>query len=155
MSLRVRTALRTGCYSFEVCSRSWYFPSPAFFFFDAETPPPEALSISSPFDLWSLCSFRNRLFSFTVLGHVLVVCVLATILAAWTFIDRSDPVDSARQLLQITWVATFIVAAIIGYQARGVVFGEKAGLDVLTELNGLSRSSGVADGRLCPDSSAS
>ncbi len=69
---------------------------------------------------------------------------LATILAAWTFIDRSDPVDSSRQLLQITWVATFIVAAMIGYQARGVVFGEKAGLDVLTELNGLSRSSGVA-----------
>jgi O-antigen ligase len=70
---------------------------------------------------------------------------LSTILVAWTFIDSKDPLDSTRQLLRITWVATFIVAAIIGYQARGVVFGEGAnGSGVISELNGLSRSSGVA-----------
>ena len=70
---------------------------------------------------------------------------LATILAAWTFVDRANPTESARQLLQITWVATFVVAAIIGYQARGTIFGQEAtGYNVITELNGLSRSSGVA-----------
>ena len=70
---------------------------------------------------------------------------IATILAAWTFVDRRDPVVSARQLLQITWVATFVVAAIIGYQARNSVFGVVAsGYADLGELNGLSRSSGVA-----------
>ena len=42
------------------------------------------------------------------------IAFLATILVAWTFVDRRDPVESARQLLQVTWVATFIVAAIIG-----------------------------------------
>jgi O-antigen ligase len=42
-------------------------------------------------------------------------------------------------------VATFIVAAIVGYQARGSVFGDAStGYGVITELNGLSRSSGVA-----------
>ncbi|MDR3573735.1 MAG: O-antigen ligase family protein [Anaerolineaceae bacterium] len=70
---------------------------------------------------------------------------LGTILAAWTFIDRGDPLESSRQLLTITWVATFIVAAIIGYQARNSVFGDTAtGYGVIGELNGLSRSSGVA-----------
>jgi len=70
---------------------------------------------------------------------------LATILTAWTFIDRADPLESSRQLLQFTWVATFIVAAIIGYQARNSVFGDTAtGYGVIGELNGLSRSSGVA-----------
>ena len=70
---------------------------------------------------------------------------LATILVAWTSIDRADPTESARQLLKVTWVATFFVAAIIGYQARGSIFGEVAtGYNVITELNGLSRSSGVA-----------
>jgi O-antigen ligase len=69
----------------------------------------------------------------------------STILAAWTFIDRNDPLGSAGQLLQVTWIATFIVAAIIGYEARGAVFGETAnGYGVISELNGLSRSSGVA-----------
>jgi O-antigen ligase len=70
---------------------------------------------------------------------------LGTLLAAWTFVNRRDPLESARQLLQITWVATFIVAAIIGYQARNSVFGEAAsGYGVIGDLNGLSRSSGVA-----------
>jgi O-antigen ligase len=70
---------------------------------------------------------------------------LATILVAWTFIDRRDSVESAGQMLQVTWVATFIIAAIIGYQARNSLFGEAAtGNAVITELNGLSRSSGVA-----------
>ena len=73
------------------------------------------------------------------------ITFLATILTAWTFIDQRNSVASARQLLEITWVATFVVAAIIGYQSRNLVFGEAAsayGVDVT--LNGLSRSSGVA-----------
>ena len=70
---------------------------------------------------------------------------LATMLAAWTFVDRANPLEPARQLLEVTWVATFIIAAIIGYQARNSVFGEVvSGYGVLGELNGLSRSSGVA-----------
>lgn len=70
---------------------------------------------------------------------------LATILVAWTFVTRRDPVRSARTMLQVTWMATFVVAAIIGYQARNSVFGDTAtGYGVLGELNGLSRSSGVA-----------
>lgn len=70
---------------------------------------------------------------------------LATILAAWAFVDRRNPVDSARQLLQVTWIATFLVAVIIGYQARNVVFSSQGtGYGILGDLNGLSRSSGVA-----------
>jgi O-antigen ligase len=87
-------------------------------------------AIFSPEPLWSL--YWSMAF-------------VATILVAWTFVDQRDPVESARQLLQVTWVATFIVAAIIGYQARNSVFGDAAtGGGVFTELNGLSRSSGVA-----------
>ncbi len=70
---------------------------------------------------------------------------LATILAAWTFIDRRESIESARQLLLITWIATFLVALIIGYMARGSIFGDSASAyGVISELNGLSRSSGVA-----------
>jgi O-Antigen ligase len=70
---------------------------------------------------------------------------LGTILAAWTFLDRSDSLESSRQLLIVTWVTTFFVAAIIGYQARNSVFGGGAtGYGVITELHALSRSSGVA-----------
>ena len=73
------------------------------------------------------------------------VAFLATILAAWTFVDRRNSVQSARQLLLITWIATFLVALIIGYMARGSIFGDaETGYGVITELNGLSRSSGVA-----------
>jgi O-antigen ligase len=68
---------------------------------------------------------------------------LAAILAAWTFVDRPDALESARWLLLATWVATFLVAATIGYMTHGRVFTE-TGSDVLSDLNGLSRSSGVA-----------
>lgn len=74
------------------------------------------------------------------------ITYLATILAAWNFLDRRDPLGSTRQLLQITWAATFIVAAIIGYQAQNSIFGHAStayGL-VDSDLHGLSRSSGVA-----------
>lgn len=69
---------------------------------------------------------------------------LSAILAAWTFVGLRNFVDSPRQLLRITWVATFIVAAIIGYQARNSVFGSAPTGSAITELNGLSRASGVA-----------
>ena len=71
---------------------------------------------------------------------------LATILVAWNFLDRKDPVGSTRQLLQVTWVAAFIVAAIIGYQAQGSIFGHTSTAYGLaeSELHGLSRSSGIA-----------
>ena len=71
---------------------------------------------------------------------------LATILAAWTFLDRRDPVRSARQLLLITWIGTFLVAAIIARQASGAIFNTQiSGYGAsIVELHGLSRSSGVA-----------
>lgn len=71
---------------------------------------------------------------------------LATILAAWAFVDRADSVEAAKQLLQITWMATFIVAAIIGYKARIDVFGGAVSPynNVQIDLDLLSRSSGVA-----------
>jgi O-antigen ligase len=70
---------------------------------------------------------------------------LATILVAWMFIDLRNPVESARQMLGVTWAATFIVATIIGYQARNSLFGETvSAYGSLTQLQGLSRSSGVA-----------
>jgi O-antigen ligase len=73
------------------------------------------------------------------------IAFLATILAAWTFIDPKDRVGTARQLLVVTWVAAFIVAAIIGYQARNSIFGELAGKhSLMRDLSGESRSSGVA-----------
>ncbi len=74
------------------------------------------------------------------------IAFLATILAAWTFVDQGDPVASARQLMQVTWVATFIVAAILAYQARNAVFGAATtGYSAVEgDLAGLARSSGVA-----------
>ena len=73
-------------------------------------------------------------------------CVfLATILTAWTFADQVDALESARLLLVFTWMATFIVATIIGYRTRGAVFSETgSAYNILSDLNGLSRSSGVA-----------
>ncbi|HWA96668.1 MAG TPA: O-antigen ligase family protein [Terracidiphilus sp.] len=71
---------------------------------------------------------------------------VATIFVAWSVIDRRDPVRSVRELLIVTWIAAFIVAAIIAHQASGAIFGEYAtgyGV-VLKETEGLSRSSGVA-----------
>ena len=74
------------------------------------------------------------------------IAFLATILAAWAFIDGRASEDSARLLLQITWVATFVIAAILAYQTRGSVFSEASSAYGLVghDLAGLSRSSGVA-----------
>jgi O-antigen ligase len=88
-------------------------------------------SIFSPEPLWAL--YWSAAF-------------VASILAAWTFIDRRDPVASARWLLQITWVATFIVAAIIARQASASIFGHlQSGYSAVNaEVEHQSRSSGVA-----------
>ncbi len=71
---------------------------------------------------------------------------LATILVAWTFLDRRDPVESTREMLHITWVAAFIVAAILAYQTRGSVFSDASSAYGFAEVEvaGLSRSSGIA-----------
>jgi O-antigen ligase len=74
------------------------------------------------------------------------VAFLATILAAWTFVDARDPISSTRQLLLVTWIGTFIIAAIIAHQAGEVIFGVKSSAygSITTVTEGLSRSSGVA-----------
>jgi len=74
------------------------------------------------------------------------ITFLATILAAWTFIDARDPVGSTRQLLLVTWVGAFIVAAIIAHQSSNVIFGSGASGygSIMSATEGLSRSSGVA-----------
>jgi len=73
------------------------------------------------------------------------VAFLATILTAWACVDSRRPLVSSRKLLHFTWMATFMVAAIIGYQARHSVFGDSASAyGVIVDLKGLSRSSGVA-----------
>lgn len=70
---------------------------------------------------------------------------VATIVAAWTFTTSRTPVPSARQMLQFTWAVMFVVAAIIAYMARGAVFGSSpSAYGIYTDLNELSRSSGVA-----------
>jgi O-antigen ligase len=71
---------------------------------------------------------------------------MATIVAAWTFIDPRNLAGSSRQLLQLTWVATFIVAALIARQASHAIFGhvQTAYGSVTKELEDQSRSSGVA-----------
>ena len=87
-------------------------------------------SIFNPEPLWSL--YWSIVF-------------LATMFAAWNFLDRTDPLGAARQMLQVTWAATFIVAAIIGYQAQGSIFGSvHASHGVYADLHGLTRTSGVA-----------
>lgn len=73
------------------------------------------------------------------------VAFLGTILAAWTCVDRRNPVESTRLLLYATWGATFIVASVIGYKSGSVVFGDSpTAYGILNDLHGLSRSSGVA-----------
>jgi len=73
------------------------------------------------------------------------VTFLSTVAAAWTFAAQSDPLPATRRMLQITWVVTFVAAAIISYSARGVVFTTTGtGYGVTGDLDGLSRSSGVA-----------
>jgi O-antigen ligase len=70
---------------------------------------------------------------------------LATIAVARTFATARAPVASARQMLQVTWAVTFVVSVIIAYMARGSVFGSApSAYGVITDLNGLSRASGVA-----------
>jgi O-antigen ligase len=70
---------------------------------------------------------------------------LATIATAWTFVDARTPVSSARQMLQVTWAVMFVVSVIIAYTVRGVVFGDApSAYGIYGDLNGLSRSSGVA-----------
>jgi O-antigen ligase len=70
---------------------------------------------------------------------------LATIAAAWTFATTRTPVASTRQCLQVTWGVMFVVAGIIAYMVRGSVFGSApSAYGVMTDLNEMSRSSGVA-----------
>lgn len=73
------------------------------------------------------------------------VTFLGTLAAAWCFAAQPDPLVSVRTMLQITWVVTFVVAGIIAYMARDMVFTTAGtGYGVLGDLDGLSRSSGVA-----------
>ena len=51
---------------------------------------------------------------------------LATIAAARTFATAHSPVPSARQMLQVTWAVMAVVAAIIAYMARGLIYGSAA-----------------------------
>jgi O-antigen ligase len=88
-------------------------------------------AIFSPFPLWSL--YWSMTF-------------LATILVAWTFVDRHDPIEATRTMLQVTWVAAFVIAAILAYQTRGSVFSDASSAYGFAEVEvaGLSRSSGIA-----------
>jgi O-antigen ligase len=74
------------------------------------------------------------------------VTYLATILTAWTFIDERSPVESARTMLLVTWVFTFIVAAYLAHASSGLIFGHSASMYNRPEagLDKLSRSSGIA-----------
>jgi hypothetical protein len=70
---------------------------------------------------------------------------LATIAAARTFAAARSPVPSARQMLQVTWVVMAVVAAIIAYMARGLIYGSAlSAYGIQVDLNELARSSGVA-----------
>jgi len=74
------------------------------------------------------------------------IAYLATILTAWTFVDGQSPVESARTMLLITWVATFLVAAYLGHSSSTMIFGHSmsAWNRPETGLDKLSRTSGVA-----------
>lgn len=70
---------------------------------------------------------------------------LATIVVAWTFATARAPVSSTRQMLQVTWAVMFVVCVIIVFMARGTVFSSaSSAYGIGGDLNGLSRSSGVA-----------
>jgi O-antigen ligase len=87
-------------------------------------------SAFSPLPLWSL---------------YWSVAFLATLFAAWSFVGGRYSVESARVMLYATWAATFAVATIIGIRASPVIFGKaQTAYGVMTQLDGLSRSSGVA-----------
>jgi O-antigen ligase len=73
------------------------------------------------------------------------VAFLATIVAAWTFASTRRAVYTTRQMLHITWGVTLVVAAIIAFTGRGTVFGDAGSShEILNDLSGMSRSSGVA-----------
>jgi O-antigen ligase len=74
------------------------------------------------------------------------IAYLATILTAWTFVDGRAPVESARTMLLITWIATLLVAAYLGRTSSAMIFGHSAAAYNRPEagLDKLSRSSGVA-----------
>lgn len=73
------------------------------------------------------------------------VAFLATMLVARSFSLKRDPVGATRLLLEITWAATFIVAAIIAYQGRGDIFGDSASAyGIAASFHDATRSSGVA-----------
>lgn len=79
------------------------------------------------------------------------IAYLATILTAWTFVDGRFPVESARTMLSITWVATFLVAAYLGHSSSTLIFGHsvsafnrpEAGLDKLSRASGVARWAAV------------
>ena len=79
------------------------------------------------------------------------VAFLATILAAWTFVDGRFPVESARTMLLITWLLTFAVAAYLGHSSGTMIFGHsataynrpEAGLDKLSRASGVARWAAV------------
>jgi len=73
------------------------------------------------------------------------VAFIATLLTAWSFIGRRNSVESVRVMLYATWAAAFTVATIIGIRASPLIFSKAhSAYGVLTQLDGLSRSSGVA-----------
>jgi O-antigen ligase len=74
------------------------------------------------------------------------ITYLATILTAWTFVDGRFPVESARTMLLLTWIFTFIVAAYLGHSSSTLIFGHSASAYSRPEagLDKLSRASGVA-----------
>jgi len=74
------------------------------------------------------------------------IVFLATILTAWTFVDGRSPVESARTMLLITWVATFLIAAYLGHSSSAMIFGHSVSAYNRPEtgLDKLSRASGVA-----------
>jgi O-antigen ligase len=79
------------------------------------------------------------------------IAYLATILTAWTFVDGRSPVESARTVLLITWIFTFIIAAYLGHSSSTMIFGHsmsaynrpEAGLDKLSRASGVARWAAV------------
>jgi O-antigen ligase len=79
------------------------------------------------------------------------VTYVATILTAWTFVDGRTPVESARTMLLVTWVFTFLVAAYLGYTSSTLIFGHpmsaysrpEAGLDKMSRASGVARWAAV------------
>jgi O-antigen ligase len=74
------------------------------------------------------------------------ITYLSTILTAWTFVDGRFPLESARTMLLITWIVTFLVAAYLGHSSSAMIFGHpiSAYNRPETGLDKLSRSSGIA-----------